>query len=593
MARKRGSSSDQVSTFLAIKQKTSQSNANMHLRARRRLRYGSLSMCGDIQLQTNILTVILQVRKGITGKDAINDRPGRPSDPSTFLETESNEQKTAAYLGYSKIAHLRQLVISWPLMKSYPQFDVVCRGLSRKNAFLMIIGDENAYTDVNPDQKWPLGDDLDNSIRSRHIAAILLQVEKDLKEYRFAPQKNAFKNTRFRKQFTQKYPDLTIADYDRKCPAPELGPLEKEHRLESINRCWVLLRYMRYCIQAKSWDSRFSNAGVDVGVSVAPAYIPGWMRASDTIVPPEITPQEEVAATDTLTPIVVTVVWERNQRFPGYDELMSVLKTAREKGIVIPDNQYQLPDNHDPRLFESIFPFKDCLRRLYKCPEIGMDIEGLYLEYIITSSEEERSVNILIKKWKETLSIFDNKDFSSFKVKVLFAAVKDNGVSLFESFDPLPALTSFFTTAESDFTVNVQNVNKNLIEYLESIPASNSDEVGHPPEPKAFDNKDDFTAYYSGFDVETEEGKRRFQREVLYNLTCNAKSARVTQEMLSSDLGNDDRQIISEIQEAIRQDSIEEESYVEKVWPLFTQKYFPFRLATGHLKVLPIQRPRS
>lgn len=521
--------------------------------------------------------MVLQVRKGITGKDAINDCPGRSSDPSTFIETEGNEQKTAAYVGYSQVAHLRQLVISWPLMKSYPRFDAVCRGLSRKSAFLLILSNEDAYTGVKPDQKWPLGDNPDSTIRSRHIAAILLDVEKDLKDFRFAPATNASKNSRFRNEFTQKYPDLTIATYNRKCPPPELGPLEKEHRLESINRCWALLRYMRNCIQSKCWDSRFGNDGVTVKVSVAPSHIPGWMRAADTLNPPEIAPQGEVATADNATPIVVTVVWERTKKFVGYDELMTVLETAEEKEITIPDDIYQLPTNADPRLFKTIFQFKDCLRRLYRCPEIGMDIRRLHLQYTITSSEEQRMVNILIGDWDKTLSIFDNKDFSSFTVKVLFAAVEDNSVSLFESFEPLPALASFFTTAESDVTVNVQNVNKNLIEYLESIPASNSDEVGLPPEPKAFDNKNDFLAYYSGFDVETEEGKRSFQLKVLSNLSGNANSATVTQEKLPRDLANADRQIISNIQEAIRHDSIEEESYDEKVRQLFTPKNFPFR----------------
>lgn len=114
--------------------------------------------------------MVLQPRKGITGKDAINDCPGRPYDPSTFLETENNEQKSAAYVGYSEFAHLRQLVISWPLMKAYPRFDTICRGLSRKKPFLLILGDENAYTDVNPDHKWPLGDKSDTTLRYNKLA---------------------------------------------------------------------------------------------------------------------------------------------------------------------------------------------------------------------------------------------------------------------------------------------------------------------------------------------------------------------------------------------------------------------------------------
>lgn len=93
------------------------------------------------------------------------------------------------------------------------------------------------------------------------------------------------------------------------------------------------------------------------------------MRASDTIVPPKIAPQVEVAAADKLTPIVVTVIWEHTKKFVGYDELMCVLEIAEEKEITIPDNAYELPANQDPRLFKNIYQLKDCLRRLYRCPE--------------------------------------------------------------------------------------------------------------------------------------------------------------------------------------------------------------------------------
>jgi hypothetical protein len=198
-------------------------------------------------------------------------------------------------------------------MKAYPRFDASCRGLSRKNPFSLVLGDEKAYTDVNPDVKWPLSDKSDTTIQYRHMAAILVQVEKDLKDYRFTPQHNFTKNLRYRTQFKNQYTDLTIAGFNGKCPPPELGPLEKEHRLESINRCWVLLKYMMYSIQAKCWNSRFSNDGVAISVSVAPSHIPGWMRPTDTILRPEIAPQGEVAVGDDLNPISVTVVWQRTK----------------------------------------------------------------------------------------------------------------------------------------------------------------------------------------------------------------------------------------------------------------------------------------
>lgn len=100
----------------------------------------------------------------------------------------------------------------------------------------------------------------------------------------------------------------------------------------------------------------------------------------------------------------------------------------------------------------------------------------------------------------------------------------------------------------------------------------NSNEVGEPPEPKSFDNRDDFIAYYGSFDVETEDGKREFQREVLSKLSQNACSAALKREVLPKDVATRDKQIISTLQETIHQDSIEEEAYDEEVRSLCALK---------------------
>jgi hypothetical protein len=110
----------------------------------------------------------MQLKKESTGRDSLTDWPGRADDPSTFLDTGGNEQKPAAYVGYKEISNLRELTISWPLVKAYPSFDAVCKNMSRKSPFLLIHGGEEAYTDVNREEKWPLDD---TSLRSRHVAA--------------------------------------------------------------------------------------------------------------------------------------------------------------------------------------------------------------------------------------------------------------------------------------------------------------------------------------------------------------------------------------------------------------------------------------
>lgn len=66
-------------------------------------------------------------------------------------------------------------------------------------------------------------------------------------------------------------------------PVPSLGPFPGEHRLESINRCYTLLRWLTYVHQRREerriWNSKFGSEGAVLGGrKVRPAKIPDWMR---------------------------------------------------------------------------------------------------------------------------------------------------------------------------------------------------------------------------------------------------------------------------------------------------------------------------
>ncbi|KAH8703944.1 hypothetical protein BGW36DRAFT_444501 [Talaromyces proteolyticus] len=69
----------------------------------------------------------------------------------------------------TELSDLRQLAVSWPLLKGCPQFDIVCKYLSRKSTFLLIHSDEKLFTDV--DAKVNDGNS-DNTVQSCHVAAI-------------------------------------------------------------------------------------------------------------------------------------------------------------------------------------------------------------------------------------------------------------------------------------------------------------------------------------------------------------------------------------------------------------------------------------
>lgn len=129
-----------------------------------------------------------------------------------------------------------------------------------------------------------------------------------LEEFRFAPVTNASKNSPLSM--------LHKVTRSHNCYIqPEKAPTRTGPPREQIET-WVDQQMLgpAEIYELLHWNYWFGNDGVTVGVSIAPSHLPGWMRASDTIVPPEIAPQVEVAAADKLTPIVVTVIWEHTKK---------------------------------------------------------------------------------------------------------------------------------------------------------------------------------------------------------------------------------------------------------------------------------------
>lgn len=66
-------------------------------------------------------------------------------------------------------------------------------------------------------------------------------------------------------------------------PVPVLGPLPGEHRMESINRCYTLLRWLAYVHnrpdERRVWTSKIgSERAVLTGYRVQLWKIPAWMR---------------------------------------------------------------------------------------------------------------------------------------------------------------------------------------------------------------------------------------------------------------------------------------------------------------------------
>lgn len=264
----------------------------------------------------------------------------------------------------------------------------------------------------------------------------------------------------------------------------------------------------------------------------------------------DIRPAPEVANADELRPIVVKIRWMRSQLDT---DMNAILKQARERGIDIPSDTGTLQT--DPRLYNSIFSFKDDIRRGFKCHDIQMDITSLELEYkgnFIGSI----NINILRDSWSETAKILDDPKNQGFIITVRFGPIDDPDTSIFESDDPALATTSFFKVEADGFRVDDKKLKERmdgastsglneddgtLRSFLHNSGVQLVDEVGSSPEPKKFKTPEAQREFYSGHDVETEVGKRAWQRELLTNLSDNAQATRLQLNKLPADL--DDEQV--------------------------------------------------
>jgi DNA invertase Pin-like site-specific DNA recombinase len=92
-----------------------------------------------------------------------------------------------------------------------------------------------------------------------------------------------------------------------------------------------------------------------------------------------ITKTTAVLTADTLPPTEVRVIWDRQRKFSGQEELEEVLEKAEEKGETIPTDSQII--TQDPRLCQTAASFKDAIRRVYNCQRLGVDIHSLNPTY--------------------------------------------------------------------------------------------------------------------------------------------------------------------------------------------------------------------
>ena len=76
----------------------------------------------------------MQTQKGSVAriKTAAIEFPGDPSKPGTFIDITNNEQKLGAYIGFTDVALLRRLAISWPVLKAFLAFEPIEAHMSKR-----------------------------------------------------------------------------------------------------------------------------------------------------------------------------------------------------------------------------------------------------------------------------------------------------------------------------------------------------------------------------------------------------------------------------------------------------------------------------
>lgn len=256
----------------------------------------------------------------------MNDVPGNPNRPGTFLSVEHDEQKLAAYLGFHHTSHLRKLALTWPVTKAFLQFDrldlhtddakegtfYALRDLGNTRGFLWRI-----YS-ANPIQEWPVckedrvledwasrTKDLSReefrrqATRKLHryarIAHILLHMETDFCTYRRNDALSNWTENEFHKLAMQNHLGVRMR-YTSTLSGPPIRPgvfglRDDEDHLERFNKFYNLLRYLQLaaknCEENDSpWSKRFqtSDAVMD-GQAVELEHVPKWMRPTPQVRP--------------------------------------------------------------------------------------------------------------------------------------------------------------------------------------------------------------------------------------------------------------------------------------------------------------------
>lgn len=273
----------------------------------------------------------------------------------SFLVIESNEQKTAAYLGFGDTCHLRRLAVTWPVLRAYVAFDTISTNMNKKSAMHMLYDNEEEFKGADYKGLWPLlnedSEEETKNKKSRHLACILLQMEADILSLDKLDSTDSMeRHWSISDVWTKTYPGKIIPELEYLTPSSTADShcvrlptliFAVEHRMEAINRCWSILRYLRYCCQsAKIWPQRFSPASLLNGSIIDESHVPNWLLPTKKDEPyTALKKTAAVAIADALPPKKITIIWDIDDDFDGKEDLDDALAKARAQNIKIPNSK--------------------------------------------------------------------------------------------------------------------------------------------------------------------------------------------------------------------------------------------------------------
>jgi hypothetical protein len=243
---------------------------------------------------------------------AENLKPGNPKSPRTFLNNYQNESLLGAYLGYNITADVRILMSSWPVLRAMRHFGFISKNLNKKIAFILLKSQPSSYQGVDFETKYPIAGgmtDIDiKAHKDRRLACILETLLDDIRTMAAnSNPANQQAQTKWRAEFMAAYasPELDIGngpndfvpvvDFDPSTKENSLPvvkiptlTLRSEDRLESLNRCWLLIKYFEHVLASHGlWKLRFTQSAICTTMRSDRSHVPGWMLPPRNIGRPE------------------------------------------------------------------------------------------------------------------------------------------------------------------------------------------------------------------------------------------------------------------------------------------------------------------